>query len=123
MKACVTLVLVALLVTTMLEETVGRRRGGDSNRRGRGFGGRGRGRGGRGSCLGKLCEAADDANTCRDCAKGVSDFKQEMRTCTSDLSGKCFSLRLSIVCMSDLYTSRASIASRMRNLTFSYDSP
>ncbi|XP_027221583.2 uncharacterized protein [Penaeus vannamei] len=89
MKACVTLVLVALLVTTMLEETVGLRRGGDSNRRGRGFGGRGRGRGGRGSCLGKLCEAADDANTCRDCAKGVSDFKQEMRTCTSYLSVSC----------------------------------
>lgn len=57
MKACVTLVLVALLVTTMLEETVGRRRGGDSNRRGRGFGGRGRGRGGRGSCLGRISVA------------------------------------------------------------------
>ncbi|XP_063600487.1 uncharacterized protein LOC134776627 [Penaeus indicus] len=87
MKAVVTLVVVAVLVTTMMEEAVGH------NRNGRGGGGRGgRGRGRRGSCIGTLCEAAEDANACRDCVRNVDGSKQQFRTCGRQLSVRCHNM-------------------------------
>ncbi|XP_047483470.1 uncharacterized protein LOC125035245 [Penaeus chinensis] len=86
MKAVVTLVVVVLLVATMMEEAGGHKRNG----RGGGPGGRGRDR--RGLCIDSLCGAAEDADTCSDCARNVRGFKQQIRTCSRQLSVRCHNM-------------------------------
>ncbi|XP_037773772.1 uncharacterized protein LOC119569860 [Penaeus monodon] len=86
MKAVVILVVVAVLVATMMEEAGGH---GHNGRRG-GRGGRGRDR--RGSCIDTLCGGADSVDACTNCTRSVRGFKQQIRTCSRQLSVRCHNM-------------------------------